>query len=77
MPATRAPAAIQLPCPCCGEPYANLSLNLGALDGDGAVTCQECQSEFSLAHVRDLIGRWTAVLRWVDAAPTFSDSDPV
>lgn len=63
------PAAIQLPCLCCGEPMANVSVNLWQLDGDEAITCQECNGEFSLAHVRDVLGKWSKVLAWLEAAP--------
>jgi transcription elongation factor Elf1 len=56
-----------LPCPCCGEEAAGISLNLG--DGE-TFTCGECETEFTTEHIRDFIAKWTKILAWVDAMPT-------
>lgn len=57
---------IQLPCPRCGEPDANLLLHL--VDGE-SFTCQECDEEFTAADVRGLLARWAPVLAWLDKMP--------
>jgi len=65
--------AVQVPCPCCGEEIANISVNLYALDGD-AFTCHECGADFTIDTVRTLIARWTKLLAWLDTVPQF-DTD--
>ncbi len=64
--ATTTERGILLPCPLCGEKDATLHLSLG--DGD-TVKCGECDNEFSLDVVREIIQRWPAVLKWIDAMP--------
>jgi hypothetical protein len=64
---------VQALCPLCGEPHANLSLNLWCIDEDAAVTCRECDGEFSLAQVRDVVARWTKLLAWIDAIPAMEE----
>ncbi len=58
-----------LPCPRCGESGSCIQIDLHNLTGDEAVHCCECNADFGLDDVRNLIERWSAVLRWVDAAP--------
>lgn len=58
---------IQLPCPRCGEPDANLTLYLA--DGE-TFQCQECDEEFTADAVRDLLARWAPVLAWLERMPT-------
>ena len=66
------PAAIFLPCPCCGEEQANMSLELYALDDDEAqFTCHCCNENFGRRRVRAMIEQWTKVLAWIDSAPNF------
>jgi len=62
---------IQLPCPCCGETLANVSLHLSTLDDETAAnfTCEECTADFSLADVRGFIARWTPILSWLELIP--------
>jgi hypothetical protein len=55
-----------LSCPLCGNADATLRLYL---DDCETVTCSECEEEFSLDVVRELVAAWTKVLAWVDAAP--------
>jgi hypothetical protein len=61
---------ICLPCPCCGEPDAIITVNLADVSEFG---CKECGGEFTADHVRDLIARWTPVLAWLATVP---DSAP-
>lgn len=72
-PAIASPAghSITLPCPCCGEEKAAISVALWMLgdDGENAFTCNECNSEFSAGTVRSMIRRWTKFLAWLDTAP--------
>jgi hypothetical protein len=56
----------QLPCPCCGEPSANIAVNLWLLGDDGAFTCTECEGEFSVADVRGFIAKWTRLIGWLE-----------
>jgi hypothetical protein len=54
-----------LPCPRCGE-EASIRIDLDDLD---TFTCQECDNDFTLDTVRNLIDRWQRVLAWIDRAP--------
>lgn len=61
---------LALPCPCCGESEASISLDL--FDDPFAsdtLHCQECEADFSAQQVRDLVRRWAPVLAWLDAMP--------
>jgi uncharacterized protein (DUF983 family) len=64
VPASR---GILLPCPHCGESEATITLNLSDME---TMTCQECDAEFTTDDVRNIIAKWTPVLKWLDAAPT-------
>jgi transcription elongation factor Elf1 len=70
-----APAGFTLPCPCCGQQEASISVNLAFLEGEGALRCNECEEEFDVQTVRALIRRWTKVLDWVCAAPQFGSDE--
>jgi len=69
--APRALPCIQLPCPCCGETLASVSLHLATLDDETAAnfTCEECTTDFSLADVRGFIAAWTPLLSWLEQIP--------
>ena len=66
----------QLPCPCCGEETASLSLHLATLDDTGGenFTCQECDTAFSVDSVREFIAKWGTFLAWLDTIPGATDS---
>lgn len=57
----------ETPCPNCGE--AGVQLRLHELPDGTPIYCQECEQEFTLAHVRAVIAAWGPVLKWIDAAP--------
>lgn len=59
-----------LPCPKCGEDGACITLDLSDLE---TCHCPECDGDFGLGDVRDLISKWSAVLKWVDAAPALPE----
>ena len=63
---------VQLPCPRCGEPSANVSVQLWTLDDPEGENfhCGECEGTFSRADLDALIRRWPPVLKWLDAVPT-------
>ncbi len=69
-PTCTKPLKIQPPCPCCGENIANVSVQLWDLDGESAIHCHECDAEFSLDSIRELVGKWSVLLHWLDSAPT-------
>ncbi len=56
------------PCPKCGE--EGVHVNLSCLN---ELRCGQCEAEFALADVRALVASWSAVLRWIDLAPTLED----
>jgi transposase-like protein len=58
------PRGVLLPCPCCGEEEVEIALNLSDLH---TFTCTSCATEFSAAYVRDVIAKWSKVLRGLDA----------
>jgi transposase-like protein len=61
---TETTEAVLLPCPCCGEEEVEIALNLSDLH---TFTCTSCATEFSAAYVRDVIAKWSKVLRGLDA----------
>lgn len=67
------PSSILLPCPMCGTEGASISVNLWALDDTGAFICHDCEGEFSIDFVKDMIAKWTKMLEWVSQAPTISE----
>ena len=64
-----------LPCPCCGEPEANIALRLGDIDGDEAFVCQSCDTSFSVALVESILTRWPRMLEWIAAIPADLPAD--
>jgi hypothetical protein len=65
--AAKAAKGLLLPCPLCGEQGASISLYLDDMD---TCHCRDCDNEFSLDTVRDLLAKWSRVLAWADSAPT-------
>jgi hypothetical protein len=55
-----------LPCPLCGVAEAAISIRFDDMD---TCSCAECSGDFSLEVVRDLIARWTPLLRWLSTSP--------
>lgn len=53
-----------LPCPLCGQPEVIVRLDLDDLK---SCTCGECEESFDLDDVREWIGKWSRVLKTVDA----------
>ncbi len=58
-----------LPCPRCGEASASISLELFRLGEGEELHCHDCDADFSLDEVRELIARWTRVVAWIDTVP--------
>jgi len=49
-------------------------LKLHDLDGDEALTCEECDTSVPLERIRAILaGGWGAVLKWIDAAPVLPE----
>jgi hypothetical protein len=57
---------LTLPCLRCGDPAAAINLELASAS---RFWCAECQSAFSVADVREVIEKWTAVLAWLARMP--------
>lgn len=85
------PAALLLPCPCCGGADAALSVRRGqpgdhAGDDDYRFVCGACGDVFTLGRLRDLVRAWLPVLNdwpavraWIGRAPRLSvveEEDP-
>lgn len=70
---TKTVTGFTLPCPCCGADEVGIAIRLADLEGE-AFRCDECETDFSAEFVRNLIGRWTKVLAWLDNVPQF-DTD--
>ena len=72
MTATKTLPSITLPCPRCGEASANIALNLWSLeDPDGEnFSCTECDADLSLTDIRNLVGKWSRLLSWIETVPT-------
>jgi hypothetical protein len=60
----RASRGVLLPCPKCGKDEVQIQLDLDDLR---TCTCRECGEDFTLDDVRDLIEKWSRVLRAVDS----------
>jgi len=57
---------ILLPCPCCGENEAGISLRLE----DKSFQCSACDGEFTLDCIKAIMARWQKIVQWVDSMPT-------
>ncbi len=68
--ATKTAKGVQLPCPCCGETMANISLHLASIGEGEEFTCGECDTNFSIADIKEFFVKWTPVLAWIGQIPT-------
>jgi hypothetical protein len=59
----------ELPCPLCGQADSGVQVELTDLTGETAFHCPACEADFGPDDVRQMISKWTAVLRWIDLAP--------
>ena len=71
MIATKTTKGLTLPCPKCGEVDACITLRLADMN---ELTCQECNTEFTLEEVQDFIDRWTPLIAWINQAPEQKES---
>ena len=55
-------------CPSCGE-VGGIRLDPNDLGDDGTFNCTECDGEFTIGHMRNLLEAWPRVLAWLDLAP--------
>lgn len=70
-PATTTGKALKpllLPCPCCGNEEASISVQLAYLD-DQTFRCNECEEEFCADYMRSLVAKWSRLLAWLDMVP--------
>lgn len=68
-PATR-PEGIQLYCPHCREPSANVKLHLWEPE---CFLCEECGEEFDRGDIEAMLeglAKWKRVLAWIDTMPS-------
>ena len=56
---------MNLICPSC---LKHAVIRLDICDGD-TLTCAECDAEFSLTDVADMVASWKAILPWLCAHP--------
>ena len=56
-----------LPCPCCGEENATITLNLADAE---SLVCQDCEADFTVDQVRAFIAKWGRLLAWIETMPT-------
>ena len=63
--------AIFLPCPFCGEEDASVDVRLAHLGDETADVfhCVDCDAEFSVGAVREIVSKWGKVLAWLATAP--------
>ena len=64
--ATEKTLGILLPCPCCGAEEASIRLDLS----DASMTCLDCDGEFSLETIEDIMARWARVTKWIRSMPS-------
>jgi transcription elongation factor Elf1 len=60
-----------VPCPLCGQ-TGNVVLDVENVDGETAFNCGDCGDDFGRQDVERFIERWSACLKWLDAAPTYA-----
>lgn len=71
---TQPDRSITLPCPRCGDGDASIAVSLSHLaPGDDTFHCHNCDQDFGITEVRDLVRRWAPILRWLDAIPAAED----
>jgi transcription elongation factor Elf1 len=63
---TTAATGVTLPCPCCGDAEASISLNLV----DRTFKCNVCDADFDMEFVQLVLTKWTRVAKWVETMPT-------
>jgi len=61
--------SITLPCPRCGEAEAGILVRLNRLEDEDAFGCTECNTDFDVAFVKQIVAEWGPVLGWLDNAP--------
>lgn len=61
----------ELPCPKCGEQDA-ITVNLYDVED---LHCSECDTDFSLQEIRELLAAWGPVVKWLDTAPVREDPE--
>jgi hypothetical protein len=71
---------LKLPCPCCGEREATITLDLA----DFSCTCEACGDTFSAEtacrKIGEALARWEAMVEWMNLAgeiltPVQTDAD--
>lgn len=62
-----------LSCPRCGATPEVCSISLRLDLPDDEFQCSACDAEFGVAEVRLLVGRWSALLAWLDTIPNCRD----
>lgn len=67
--------SLELPCIKCGE-IGCLTLNLNGLDDSAAFTCAECNGEFGIEEVQQVLGAWSKALAWIETAPVAPQLEP-
>lgn len=63
---------MQLPCPQCGEPRADITVDMS---NGSDFLCLECENSFTRADIESLFARWQRAFQWLDAMPTQTDID--
>lgn len=61
-----------LRCLHCGEAGC-LAINLHTLTDDDSIRCGNCEADYGLDEVREVIEAWGKVLAWVEAAPQLEE----
>lgn len=51
----------------------SIQIKLDNLTGEDALHCQECDTDYSVAEVRNKIEAWLPVLKWIEQAPVLTD----
>ena len=61
-----------LPCPKCGDD-CSIYLDLDTLND---CTCEECEEEFTVGSVMELVDRWRPIVEWIKVAPERPGAQP-
>lgn len=61
---------MQLFCPLCREPQANVTVNIADREQFFCCECQESFTRDDVTAMLDGVRKWNAILAWCDACPS-------
>lgn len=67
---TKPDRSVTLPCPRCSEAEAGMAVRLNLLgEDDDTFQCLECDAEFGVKELDEIMAKWNKVTAWVKTFP--------